>query len=133
MKTWFVFLVIVGTPLWVFRHDIIARVKGMDHLEYLDDRIGRLKRAVTFGRVKGSPEWCRLQMTAFAGWWTFVAIVYAVLWKLGFLATMSAIAMAVGCGIVGFGLGFMQIKRARRGFLDGRRIIEPVRRFSRNR
>ncbi|MBC9968037.1 hypothetical protein [Ralstonia insidiosa] len=58
MTPWIVVLVLVGAPLWAFRHDIVARIKGVDYVEYLDARIAKLSRDVTFGRVRGSPEWC---------------------------------------------------------------------------
>lgn len=129
MMPWITVLVLVGVPLWVFRHDIVARFKGMDYIEHLDDRIRRLERDITFSRVRGSPEWCRHRMQALALGWLFIAIGLGAGWKAGHMSATFAVATFLGSGLVAVVPEVVRVTRARRGFQGGARIIEPVRRF----
>ena len=38
-------LVFVGITLWVLRHDIAAKLRGLTYREYLETRLAELERA----------------------------------------------------------------------------------------
>lgn len=45
-------LVLVGAPLWIFRHDIAAHRRGISYMEHLQERIDKLNHQLVADEIK---------------------------------------------------------------------------------